>query len=349
MGRRAVTTVLVAVALGASAATPPSAAADGLPVPGGLDTTSQGVVGSSGAQRYLAIRRDDSTLVMSVSTGTGQILRSRWIDGPYSVPGVAIDGDTSGVSEDGSRLVLIRPRIRFPQSETSLVVLDPERLEIERRITLDGDFSFDAISPDGSTAFMIQYPDPRDPTSYELRTLDLETGVIDPGSLLPENDPGEEMRGFPLSRATGPGGRWEFTLYEGGVLSGYGRGEPGEPFVHAIDTVARRTLCIDLDWDLKPRTLNRLQLQLGETGEAIEVADPGAGGAVLGTIDIATGEATQAIASAAEPEPEATDPEQGSLWPAAALASASLALIAALAMLVRRRRGDRGPGSQAAD
>ena len=77
------------------------------------DTTSQGVLNSSGAQRFLAIAQGDSTVVMRVATGTGQLLAHRWIDGNWSVPGVAIDGDTSGISHDGSTLVLVR-RGRLP-------------------------------------------------------------------------------------------------------------------------------------------------------------------------------------------------------------------------------------------
>jgi hypothetical protein len=35
---------------------------------------------------------------------------------------------------------------------------------------------------------------------------------------------------------TGPGGRWEYTLYAGGR----------ETFIHALDTVGRTSICIDL-------------------------------------------------------------------------------------------------------
>jgi hypothetical protein len=217
----------------------------------------------------------------------------------------------------------------FPQRETSMILLDPTSLQVERRFELDGDFSFDAISPDGTTAFVVQYPDPRNPTFYRLRTLDLSSGRLSPGSLLPENDPGEEMRGFPMARATGPEGRWEFTLYDGGLTSGYGHA--GEPFVHAIDTVERRTLCIDLDWGITRRDIERLQLQVSESGEAIEVVDPGV--SVLGTIDIASGEATQGSAAV---EPASESAEEGSLWPAALLAPLVLLALAAAGLIVRR-------------
>lgn len=321
-------TLAAAVCLLGSA---PGAAADGLPIPGGLDTTSQGVLGSSGAQRYLAITDDGGTVVMRVATGSGQLLAHRWTGGAWSVPGVAVDGDTGGVSEDGETLVLIRPRVTYPQRRTTLAVLDTDRFRIRREIELPGDFSFDAISPDGSTAFMVEYPNPRDQSHYRLRVLDLGTGELEPGSLLPENEPGEEMRGMPLARAGGPDGRWQFTLYDGGRIYSYGRGEPGEPFVHAIDTVAERTLCIDLDWDIDRRTLSNLQLQASEDGTSIEVLVPGE--EPLGRIDVATGEAIEApIAGAAEPEVS----EGSSLWPGLAIGALAAATLAGVALLRRR-------------
>ena len=41
------------------------------------------------------------------------------------------------------------------------------------------------------------------------------------------------MAGYPVARATGPGGRWVYTLY---------RQPTNYPFVHALDTVARRAV-----------------------------------------------------------------------------------------------------------
>jgi hypothetical protein len=40
-----------------------------------------------------------------------------------------------------------------------------------------------------------------------------------------------------VTRATGAGGRWEYTLYDGGE----------HPFVHALDTERGRAFCIDLE------------------------------------------------------------------------------------------------------
>ena len=338
MKPRSIAAVLsTALTLGC-AAFPAGAGADGLPVPGGVDTTNTGVVSSTGAQRYLAIPHRGSTLLEKVVAGTGQIINRTWLKGVYSVPGVSISGDTGGISQNGRSLVLIHPRSGFPQRETKMALIDPDSLELKRRIALDGDFSFDAISPNGRTAYLVQYPDRGDPTAYRLRTYDLRRGRLAPGSLLPENDPDEEMRGFPLHRVSGEGGRWQYTLYDGGTIFRYGRGEPGEPFVHAIDTVGRRTLCIDLDWIGSAKVLGRVEMRLSDSGDAVEVIDPEAG--LLGTIDTATGEASSpAVASG---DAGGGGGHSTLIIVAIALGAVGLIVVAARARLGSRRRGGGG-------
>ena len=340
MRPRSIATTFTTLALLASALAPAGAWADGLPVPGGVDTTNQGVISSTGAQRFLAFPHGGSTLLERVATGSGQVMGSTWLKGIYSVPGVTVNGDTSGISENGRSLVLIRPRIGFPQNETVMALIDPSSLKVERRISLDGDYSFDAISPDGRTAYLIQYPDPRDRTAYRLRTFDLQRGRLAPGSLLPQNDPEEEMRGFPLRRVSGEGGRWQYTLYDGG-LTYYGPKQAGKPFVHAIDTVGRRTLCIDLDW-IPAGALNRVELRLSGSGDAVEIVDPAVG--VLGAIDTATGVATETSAPDAEVSADVAKGGHATLAIVAIVLGAAGLVGGAIRFLSssRRRRGGGG-------
>ena len=79
----------------------------------------------------------------------GDIQRMTTVRGNYGVPLVAYDGTASGLSGDGRTLVLIQPRHGFPRRTTEFTVLAAERLRPRQRVTLDGDFSFDALSPDG--------------------------------------------------------------------------------------------------------------------------------------------------------------------------------------------------------
>ena len=269
--------LLIAAAL--LAATPGTARGDGLPI-GNVDVGPEGVVAPGGADRVVALPAGaGSTLVARIATEGGTVERTRWLREPLTVPGVALDGSAGGLSADGSRMVLIRPRARgqFPLARTRLVALDGRTLRVHRRITLKGDFSFDAISPDGRRVFLVHYTDPADPRAYEVRTLDLVTGRLERGAIVDAREPDEDMRGYPATRATSPDGRWEYTLYDG----------VGEPFVHALDTVGRRAFCIDLPMlagHMDPQSL-RLALHEGR----LDVED---GGRTAAVIDTATKEAS---------------------------------------------------------
>jgi hypothetical protein len=307
------------------------AAGDGLPVPEAIDTTNEGVLSADGRVRFLAIPDRGDTLLERVDAETGALRWNRRVPGEWTVPAVTLDGDTAGIAYGGGRLILIRPRSSFPQRSFSLLVVDPDTLYPRREIRLRGDFSFDAISPDGETVFLVQYPNPRDRNDYRLRRLELPRGRLLPGSLLPENEPDEEMRGFPMTRVSGRGGRWEYTLYDGGAT--YPGREVGEPFVHALDTVGERTLCIDLGW-IKPAAVGRMDLRLRAGGDEVEVVDPRFG--VIGRIDTVSGEAREV----SEPfSPRPAEEGGGGAGGAVKLAGAALLLggAALLAYGLRRR------------
>jgi hypothetical protein len=104
-------------------------------------------------------------------------------------------------------------------------------------VTLRGDFSFDAVSPDGRTAYLVQYTDPRDPTQYLVRALDARSGRLLPDPVVDPHEDADEMAGMPLTRTVSADGRWHYTLYHK---------DSGAFFVHALDTRARRAKCVDL-------------------------------------------------------------------------------------------------------
>jgi hypothetical protein len=127
-------------------------------------------------------------------------------------------------------------QVKFPTGRTRRVLVDPATLRAQR-VTLRGDFTFDALSPDGTTLFLVQYVSSTDPTRYAVRAYDLNRRGLLRGAIVDRREPGEKMSGSPLTRVTSPDGRCAYTLYDG-------NGET--PFVHALDTTARRAFCIDL-------------------------------------------------------------------------------------------------------
>jgi hypothetical protein len=262
MSRRLLVGAVGALTLLASGTIGSTARADGLPVP--LDQRQIGITDSAGDIRYHAVEAGDGTALIR-QRSDGLILRSRFIDGRWGIPAVAYDGTSSGLSDDGDTLALIQPRAAFPRADTPLLTFDAVSLRITDRIALDGDFSFDAISPDGETIYLIHYLDRRDPTKYEVRSYDLGRGRLDPKPIVDPNEEGDEMYGSPMTRAISPDGRWAYTLYDGAQ----------HPFIHALDTERGAAVCIDLDpGAVPPRRLFRMNLDPSPDGSTVTVTDP---------------------------------------------------------------------------
>ncbi len=79
------------------------------------------------------------------------------------------------------------------------------------------------------------------PTNYQVQAYDVAAGHLLPGVIADKRQAGWVMSGYPVAWAeTGDGG-WVYTLY---------RQDDNYPFVHALDTVHRRAVCIGLpvDW-----------------------------------------------------------------------------------------------------
>jgi hypothetical protein len=254
---------------------PTAAWADGLPVLN-VDVGSSGVTAPGLNVRYVTIPAVRNTLVGMIAVNGGKVVRTRLLHGTFTVPAVAYDGSAGGLSADGSTLVLISPRQGFPRAKTTFKLLEATLLRPKKTLTLQGDFSFDALSPDGRWIYLIEYTSPVDPLKYEVRVLDAATGKLQPQSIVDPRDPGEKMNGDPLTRTSSPDGRWAYTLYSG----------TEHPFVHALDTVARDARCVDLDSLTGRKDLPSLRLSLGSGGRDLSVQAPG--GEQLAVVDTQT-------------------------------------------------------------
>jgi hypothetical protein len=297
-----------------------TAAADGLPVLG-IDVGQQGVTAAGSPDRYVTINDGEWTIVQRIARNGGRVLAWQKILGTFTIPAVAYDSSASGLSADGSTLVLIQPRQAFPRASTTFALFDARKLALERTFTLRGDFSFDAVSPRGKKMFLINYTSPADPTRYTVRAYDLVANalvakpVIDPAEKNPD-----KMRGAPITRMLSPDGRWAYTLYDGAG---------SEPFVHALDTATSRAHCIDLPmlvgnqalWDLRFTRGPGTQIRIETSGQALAVVD---------------------TATFAASVPSVTAPSNLRPW-LIAFALAALTLLVALAATRRRFRGRPAP------
>ncbi len=295
----------------------PSALADGLPVEG-VDASLSGVSGTGpGEPRYVTLPAEKGTVVAAVDPADGQVQRSRYLPGRFTVPVVAYDGSASGLSADGSTLVLIRPRVAFPRKTTTFAVLGAKRLHPRDVLTLRGDYSFDALSPDGRWLFLVEYLSKRDPSRYLVRLYDLERGRMLPDPVIDPREVGDVMRGMPVTRDSSPDGRFAYTLYDGA-------GE--HPFIHALDTVGQTARCIDLHGLMGFERLGELRLDVSPDGGTLSVVDPSQG-VPLVLVDTKTNEVREP-AGAPEPQtPPATPKGEPRAVPWALIVGAALALV----------------------
>ena len=303
MKRSSFSLVLVTVAALLAVA---SARADGLPVLG-VDVSSSGVATADGA-RYVTMASGGRTVVARVAAAGGRLLVWRSLPGTFTIPAVAYDGSAGGLSADGKTLALIEPRQSFPRAQTRFLILG-RGLAVRRQVTLRGDFSFDAVSPDGAWLYLIHYTSAQDPTRYLVQRYDLRDGRLSAAPVVDPSQPGEKMRGNPLTRATSADGRWAYTLYDGGGAT---------PFVHALDTVAGSAHCIDLEVLSSKTDLSRVRLAVA--GGRLEIRGIPHGAL---NVDLRSFRVTAAHGRAL------------GLW---SIAVAVLLAVAILLALVRRRR-----------
>jgi hypothetical protein len=242
----------------------------------GTTTGGAGVRDAKAGVAYVAMPSAKGTTVLAIRERDGAVLRSRKLGGHYGVPLVTFSGDVGGLSADGRTVVVerVRTQQQHLRALSRFVVLRARSLRPARLISLRGDFSFDALSPGARRLFLIQHAYADDVTRYAVRMLDLRTGRLADQAVVDKDEP--NMAGTPIKRATGPGARWVYTLYIGS----------DGPFVHALDTVGVRAVCIDLPANANTDAVGRAHLVASRDGRRLDVV--GAGGKILYSIDLRT-------------------------------------------------------------
>jgi hypothetical protein len=129
---------------------------------------------------------------------------------------------------------------------------------------------------------------------------------------------------MPVTRVQSADGRWAYTLYAG-----------ADAFIHALDTVRRTAVCIDLP---KAIANNASMGRLALSGGTLQVSENGQPAAVVDLRTFKVG----APQTAARPRPRATpratpQPASGDGGPPLALWALPLAAFGARALLARRR------------
>jgi hypothetical protein len=242
-----VATVALALASGAAGAGPSLPAVD----------TGAGVATSQATGRFLT--RLSASATTLEERRDGRLLRTATIPGRWGIQLVTLQGTLTGLSPNGRVLVLsddVAPTGSL-RAESSFAVIDTRTLALTKTVALRGDYSVDALSPNGRMLYLIHHLAGRGGTSYQVRAYDLSTGGLLPGAIADREQAGWIMSGYPVARATGGNGKWVYTLYQQSGAYNY-------PFIHALDTVDHTATCIGLpvDWTTNTDWISSAKLQL---------------------------------------------------------------------------------------
>jgi hypothetical protein len=232
------TRILCLILLALAAA--PAALADGFAPLASQD--GEGVLAHDGKSRIVAVGAYDSTETMltRIDARTGVVRQSTSLVGSWGIPIYSYGPNGGeGLSADGKTLVVADFAYTLPRKTSRFLFVDPNTLQPRKEAVLAGDFSYDALSPDGSKLYLIQHQNVLDQIHYVVRAYDVRTERLLPGRVADRTQKSWVMAGYPISRATSADGRWVYTLY----------GQPnGFPFVHALDTMRGVAHCIGLPW-----------------------------------------------------------------------------------------------------
>ena len=260
--------VVVAVAC---AATMQAVALGAGPSPGvmqGHDGIARGDV------RYVAVPSLGDTVVTAVRRDGGSVLRFKALPGFWGIPLVDFSGTAGGLSRDGRTLILSDGRGLNPQAKrTSFLVLSTKRFRVQQTVRLRGSFSFDALSPNGRTLYLIEHLYANEDAShYRVRMYDLQKQRLLARVISDRTSWDTDMQGMPISRFARDG--WAYTLYGG----------PGpRPFIHALDTRRANAVCIFMPWKYQPEKVFQFRLGGDRDGHLVV---RGPRGRVLAVVDM---------------------------------------------------------------
>lgn len=201
-----------------------------------------------------ATREGDRTVVRNLIVQPGfDDSQKVAVDGAWRLPTFASDPLPIGVSLDRKTVVLVEDDSPQTADRTRLAVLEASLSQPARILDIPGTFTYDAVSPDGRTIYVIEHLAGPPDGHYQVRAIDVASGKLKPDVIVDKLKIGEQMAGWPVD---------QLRRVDGSVLTLYRGGE--HPFIHALYTADGYADCIDLpatetedidaalDWGLAP-------------------------------------------------------------------------------------------------
>ncbi len=136
-------------------------------------------------------------LVVEAGLGGPQLV----IDGAWRLPTIGYDPTPVGLSADGSTAALVEATPAASaagRAVSRFAILHVVPLEGPARIIeLRGSFDYDAISPDGTILYVVEHLAGEPAGRYQVRAVDVATGVMREAIIADKRNIGEAMAGWP--------------------------------------------------------------------------------------------------------------------------------------------------------
>ncbi|GAC1698322.1 MAG: hypothetical protein NVS9B6_08280 [Candidatus Limnocylindrales bacterium] len=188
-------------------------------------------------RRYWTVGTTDglpaATTLRELDPSTGTQLRALEIEGRWAMPS-SYGAAPSGFSTDGSWLVLAAPQTKTGTVTTSaFAVVDTVLARVARRVVANGDHSFDAISADGRSLYVVEHLG--SPTQYRVRVAGGGGVALSIAPIVDLKVAAPQMNGIYHSSVARPGGLWNYGLYFSPTKGA---------FIHALNTAQLYAQCI---------------------------------------------------------------------------------------------------------
>ena len=188
-----------------------------------------GTPASDWSRYYIVTQLTGSAQLKAIDPATGRTIAQATIPASYSLPDIAFQGPTAGISPNGQWLALTQKG-----ASTNFLVGSSSLTDSFKTIHVNGDFVFDALSNDGKSLYLIQKM--KDPNHYQVRLYDVAAGALMPQPVVDKREPNEPMNGIRGDSAADSNGNYVYTVYI----------RDGGPFIHALPLDEPIAWCVDL-------------------------------------------------------------------------------------------------------
>jgi hypothetical protein len=232
-----------------------------------------GTPASDWSRYYIVTPLTGSAQLKAIDPASGRTIAQTAIPAGYTLPNIAFQGPTAGLSPNGQWVALTSQSRAAGAVTTNFLVGSSSLANSFKKIHIKGDFVFDALGNDGTSLYLIQKMG--DPNHYQVRLYDVSTSFLAPQPVVDKREPNEPMNGIRGDSASDPAGNHVYTVYA----------REAGPFIHALTLGQPFAFCVDLP-SKSPRNLElqfHWALAISPDGTSLYAVN-----AALGTVAVMT-------------------------------------------------------------